>query len=191
MTHALPTNPATHRPPAAPRNIAEDKRPYRQYALITASYLGLFGGFAALASRNGKLSRAIAPMDLALLALATVRLSRLTAWEGITSFMRLPLVQHGPHDPVTGPEQKPRGRGLVRAFGELILCTTCAGTWIAALLTYGLYLAPSFTRPFLAIMATAGLSQASDATLALVYSARDYLDVCKTRSTDQSGTTSA
>ena len=126
------------------------------------------------AGRRAQLARPVGALDLVLLALATVRLSRLAAWEGVTSFMRLPLVEHdSPDDPITGPEQRPRGRGFLRAFGELILCTTCVGTWISALLTYGLYLAPSFTRPFLTIMATAALSQASDAALALVYSSRD------------------
>jgi hypothetical protein len=184
MKQTLPSGAASNRP-------REDTHPYREYALITATYLGLYGGFAALAGRRrDTLARRIAPIDLLLLVIATLRLSRLAAWEGITSFMRLPLVEHGPDDPITGPEQKPRGRGFLLAFGELILCTTCVGTWIAALLTYGLYLAPSLTRPFLTIMATAGLSQASDATLALVYSARDLLDARKAES-DQSGTTSA
>ena len=163
--------------PSAMRQHQTPARPYSQYALITAGYLGLYGGFVALASRRGaRLSQPIGALDLTLLGLATLRLSRLAAWESITSFLRLPLVEHGPHDPVTGPQQKPRGRGLLRALGELVLCTTCVGTWIAALLTYSLYLAPNLTRPFLAIMAAAGLSQASDAALALIYAARDSLD---------------
>jgi hypothetical protein len=176
---------------STPRRAQEDPRPYREYAAITAGYLSLYGAFAALAGRRAKLDRPVGPLDLVLLGLATLRLSRLAAWEGVTSFMRLPLVEHhDPDDPITGPEQRPRGRGFLRAFGELILCTTCVGTWISALLTYGLYLAPRFMRPFLTIMATAALSQVSDAALALVYSSRDLQDVRK-RQTDQSGTTSA
>jgi hypothetical protein len=178
------------RPPSNAQR-APEPHPYREYAAITGGYLTLYGLFAALAGRRAQLARPVGALDLVLLALATLRLSRLAAWEGVTSFMRLPLVEHdSPDDPITGPEQRPRGRGFLRAFGELILCTTCVGTWISALLTYGLYLAPSFTRPFLTIMATAALSQASDAALALVYSSRDLQDVRKAQ-TDQSGTTSA
>jgi hypothetical protein len=178
-------------PASRPQRPQEETRPYREYAAITATYLGLYGLFAMVAGRRGVTPRQMSPLDLVLLALATLRLSRLAAWEGVTSFMRLPLVEHdSPDDPITGPEQRPRGRGFLRAFGELILCTTCVGTWISALLTYGLYLAPSFTRPFLTIMATAALSQVSDAALALVYSSRDLQDVRKAQ-TDQSGTTSA
>lgn len=181
MIRELRGDGVSHQPPeASPDDRQEDsradRRPYQEYALITAGYLGLYGIFLALAGRRGALGRTVAPMDLTLLALATVRLSRLTAWDRITSFLRLPLVEHGPNDPITGPEQKPRGRGFLRAFGELILCTTCVGTWIAALLTYALYLAPGITRPFLVIMAAAGLSQAADAALALTYAARDRLE---------------
>jgi len=66
-----------------------------------------------------------------------------------------------------------------------LLCPTCSGTWIAALLTYALYLFPIYTRPFLAIMSASGLSQFSDAILSLVYTDRDLLrdeeDVLKRR----------
>ena len=175
LSHQAPESNPNDSDDDSPASGGQDRRPYQEYAFITAGYLSLYGIFLALAGRQDALKRPVTSMDLTLLALATVRLSRLTAWEKVTSFLRLPLVEHGPDDPITGPEQKPRGRGFLRAFGELILCTTCVGTWIAALLTYGMYIAPGMTRPFLAIMAAAGLSQAADAALALTYAARDRL----------------
>ncbi len=150
------------------------KKPYPAYALITATYLGLYGGFVALAQRKGRpLSQSISSLDLVLLGLATLRLSRLAAWDEVTSFLRLPFVQHRPEDKVEGEQQEPRGRGLLRALGELVVCTTCIGAWIAAVLTYALYLVPSAVRPFLTIMAAAGLGQLADSLLSLLYSARD------------------
>lgn len=151
-----------------------EKHPYGAYALISATYLGIYGGFVALARRRGTPShRAIGPFDLAMLGLSTLRLSRLAARDDVTSFLRLPVVEHRPHDAVAGKEQQPRGRGSTRALGELVTCTTCIGTWIAATLTYGLYLAPDATRPFVTIMAAAGLGQVADAALSLIYAARD------------------
>ncbi len=94
------------------------KKPYPAYALITATYLGLYGGFVALAQRKGRpLSQSISSLDLVLLGLATLRLSRLAAWDEVTSFLRLPFVQHRPEDKVEGEQQEPRGRGLLRALG--------------------------------------------------------------------------
>ncbi|MDP9378894.1 MAG: DUF1360 domain-containing protein [Chloroflexota bacterium] len=105
------------------------KHPYRSYTLITTVYLGLYGGFLALARSKGtQLSQRLSLLDLITLGLATFRLSRLVAWDEVTSFLRLPFVQHGPEDKVEGKEQEPRGRGLVRALGELVVCTTCIGT---------------------------------------------------------------
>ncbi len=165
-----------------------EKHPYGAYALISATYLGLYGGFVALTRRRGTpLHRGIGPLDLAMLGLATLRLSRLAAWDEVTSFLRLPVVEHGPHDPVAGQGQQPRGRGLPRALGELVTCTSCIGTWIAAALTSGLYLAPDATRPFVTIMAAAGLGQLADATLALIYAARDRAHAEQEAASDSTG----
>lgn len=155
----------------------EMKKPYPAYALISAIYLGLFGGFLALARRRGaQLSERLSWLDLGMLGLATLRLSRLAAWDEVTSFLRLPFVQHGSDDEVTGKEQEPRGRGMMRALGELVVCTTCIGTWIAAALTYALYLVPNLARPFIAVMAAAGVGQIADSTLSLIYAARDRME---------------
>ncbi len=152
------------------------KKPYPAYALITATYLGLYGGFLVLARSKGRqLSQRLSLIDLVTLGLATFRLSRLAAWDEVTSFLRLPFVKHGPEDKVEGKEQEPRGRGLVRALGELVVCTTCIGTWIAAGLMYALYLVPTLARPFISILAVAGLGQVVDGLQSLIYSARNRL----------------
>ncbi|MEA2385083.1 MAG: hypothetical protein QOH72_5054 [Solirubrobacteraceae bacterium] len=40
----------------------------------------------------------------------------------------------------------PRGRGLRRAVGELLVCPYCIGLWVSAGFTAGLLVAPRFTR---------------------------------------------
>ncbi len=149
------------------------KKPYPAYAVITSVYLGLYGGFLVLAQSKGRrLSQRLSMLDLVTLGLATFRLSRLAAWDEVTSFLRLPLVRHGREDKVEGEEQEPRGQGLVKALGELVVCTTCIGTWIAAGLMYALYVVPNLSRPFISIMAVAGLGQVLDGLVSLIYSAR-------------------
>jgi hypothetical protein len=109
------------------------------------------------------------PMDFALLGLATLRMSKLLSEDEITSVIRRPVIA------VEGGERHPKGRGLRWAIGKLVLCPTCTGTWVAALLTYALHLWPRYTRPFLAILAASGMEQFSDALLSLVYTDRDVL----------------
>jgi len=56
------------------------------------------------------------------------------------------------------------GDGAKRAIGELISCPICTGTWIAALLTYGLYLAPGPTRVLLTILGASGAAELLNAS---------------------------
>ncbi|MEW6649470.1 MAG: DUF1360 domain-containing protein, partial [Chloroflexota bacterium] len=49
-----------------------------------------------------------------------------------------------------------RGSGAQRAFGQLISCPICAGTWIAAGLVILLYFFPAEARLFLFMAAAVG-----------------------------------
>jgi len=144
-------------------------RSYPAYALLVALYNALFGGFLLLYRRRENRLEKIEALDVALLGLATLRMSKLVSEDEITSVVRKPLIEevHG--------EKRPQGTGLRAAIGKLVLCPTCTGTWIAALMTYSLHLWPRYTRPLLAVMAASAISQASDAVLSLVYTDRDLL----------------
>jgi hypothetical protein len=132
-------------------------------------YNALYGAFLWLYRRSNHPLERMSPMDLGLLGLSTLRLAKMVSEDEITSVVRRPLVSvdHG--------KRHPRGRGMRWALGKLVLCPTCSGTWIAALLGYALHLWPRYTRPFLAIMSASGVEQFSDALLSLVYTDRDYL----------------
>ena len=43
-------------------------------------------------------------------------------------------------------EEAPRGSGLRRAIGELIVCPYCLGLWVVAAMTLGIAVAPRLTR---------------------------------------------
>lgn len=146
-----------------------EQRPYPYYALLIAIFNALFGGFLWAYRRKDDHLERLTGLDVALLGLSTLRMAKLVSEDEITTVVRRPLVE------VHEGQKQPKGRGLQRALGQLVLCPTCAGTWIAALLTYALHLFPTQTRPFLAMMSASGASQFSDALLSLVYTDRDLL----------------
>ena len=144
-------------------------RPYTYYALLILGYQALYGAFLLLYHRKSDGLDRARPLDLAMLGLATLRIAKAISEDEITTVVRRPLIEVGPDG------KRPRGGGLRWALGKLVLCPTCTGTWVAALLTYALHLYPRSTRPFLAMMAASGAEQFSDALLSLVYTDRDVL----------------
>jgi hypothetical protein len=147
----------------------QQSRPYGYYAILIALYNAIFGGFLMLYRRSRDPLERISGIDLLLLCLATLRMSKLVSEDEITSVMRKPVVE------VEGGQKRPKEGGLRSALGRLVLCPTCTGTWVAAFLTYALHLSPRYTRPFLAMMSASGASQFTDALLSLVYTDRDLL----------------
>lgn len=147
----------------------DHSRPYGYYTLLIALYNLLFGGFLLLYRRSRQPLEKVTGLDVALLGLATLRMSKLVSEDEITSVIRKPMIE------IEEGQKRPKGHGLRLALGKLVLCPTCTGTWIAAFLTYALHLSPRYTRPFLAMMSASGASQFSDALLSLVYTDRDLL----------------
>ncbi|MDQ2740926.1 MAG: DUF1360 domain-containing protein, partial [Chloroflexota bacterium] len=132
-------------------------------------YNGIFAGFLYLYRRWRHPLEQLTPMDMTLLSLATLRMSKLLSEDEISSVIRRPVIE------IEAGSRHPRGHGLRWAIGKLVLCPTCTGTWVAAFLTYALHLWPRYTRPFLAILSASGAEQFSDALLSLVYTDRDLL----------------
>lgn len=151
------------------RPAKRSERSPASYALLIVLYNALFGGFLLLYRRWKHPLDSINALDLSLLGLATLRVAKLVSEDEITSVLREPVL-----DEVDG-RKEPRGKGFRQSLGQLVLCPTCTGTWVAAFLTYALHLWPRYTRPFLAMMAASGMSQTSDALLSLVYTDRDRL----------------
>lgn len=84
--------------------------------------------------------------DLALLAVATHKMSRLLTKDSITGALRAPFTQF---EEATGEgevAESVRGSGLRHAVGELVTCPFCIAVWVATFLAYGFVLAPRFTR---------------------------------------------
>lgn len=107
--------------------------------LVLAFNVGL-GLMVLAAERRGLLPERLAGWDLGLLGAGTYKLSSLVATDLVTSALRAPFVVE------EGDEEKPAGRGLRRALGELLTCPHCVAPWAALLLGTGMAFAPRPTR---------------------------------------------
>jgi hypothetical protein len=116
-----------------------DRPPYASYATL----LGTFGVGLALASRLSDPERELSAFDVASLGLATFKAARTLSKDEVTSFLRQPFVEEQAHE---GEDETPAGTGMQQAIGELVTCTRCIGTWIAAGLASSLALTPRFGR---------------------------------------------
>ena len=126
---------------------AHPERPIGSYTVLTGTFGGLCAGFALWMRRSGRrLPERVAASDLALVTLATHKLSRLIAKARVTSALRHPFTRYQGDAGPGEVEEAARGRGLRRAIGELLICPYCLGMWIAAGFTAGLAVAPRPTR---------------------------------------------
>lgn len=128
------------------------------YLTLVGTFTGLLATFSSLKQQQKALEE-LKPLDFALLGLATYRTGRLIAFDKVTQPIRNPFAQTKPDKFKAGDTVEPRGSGVQKAIGELIACPTCAGTWVAAGLVYGLAIAPKPTRLFLTIMAASGMGE--------------------------------
>jgi hypothetical protein len=113
--------------------------PYASYATL----LGTFAVGLGVASRVSRPERELRAIDLASLGLATFKAARTMSHDEVTSFLRQPFVVEEAHE---GEGETPAGTGMQRAVGELVTCTRCIGTWIAAGLASSLAVTPRFGR---------------------------------------------
>ena len=132
-------------------------RPLGSYAVLTAGFLGLVGASLGHAARRDRLPMRVSLADLALVGVASHKLSRLVATDEVTAFARAPFVEvrAGKNGDV---EEEPRGKGPRRAIGELVTCPSCVGQWLAAGLFVGHLFAPRTTRAVSSIFVVDAIS---------------------------------
>lgn len=126
----------------------DEDRPLGGYVVVMAVFAALVSGAAGLALATGrKLPPGVGPWDVALLALATHKVSRTATKDAITSPLRAPFTQYqGTGGPAEVMEEVRSTGGLRHSIGELITCPFCLDVWIAAGFTVGLVFAPRVTR---------------------------------------------
>ena len=139
--------------------------PYAAYAGIMSAYVGSLAAAGAVAKLLDRDPREHSALDLALLGLATFKAARTVSRDGVTSFLREPFVAGHAGD---GSEQPVETGDLRQALGELVTCSRCVGTWVAAGLGSAQILTPRFGRVLTWTLAAAGANdwlQAGFATL--------------------------
>jgi hypothetical protein len=126
-----------------------DHRPLDGYLVA----MGAFGALSASLAVAARMSRSPVPdrpsmADVALLSIATHKLSRLVAKDAVTSPLRAPFTRYA--EPAgaaeLNEEVRDEGSSVRHGIGELITCPFCLAVWVATGLTGGLVIAPRLTR---------------------------------------------
>jgi hypothetical protein len=121
--------------------------------------MGTFVGGIAVAGALARLldrdPRSNGPLDLIVLGAATFKASRTITRDEVTSFLREPFVEGEAHE---GGEEPVETGDLRQAVGELVTCSRCVGTWVAAGLASTQILAPRFGRMLTWSLAAAGVN---------------------------------
>jgi len=134
-------------------------RPMGAHLTLVAVYNGLMGAFLAARARSGKpLPERIGLGDLVLAGIATHKLSRVIAKDRVTAPLRAPFTEFEGEGGPGEVEESPRGSGLRRAIGELLVCPFCLGQWVATGILAGLAVVPRATRFICSIFAAVTIS---------------------------------
>ncbi|MFC0531681.1 DUF1360 domain-containing protein [Phytohabitans kaempferiae] len=131
------------------RYAPRENRPLTGYLASMAVFTAAAATFAGLVRATGRsLPHRPAPADIALVSIATHKLSRLLTKEAVTSPLRAPFTRYqGPAGNAELHEEVRGDGGTTRhAVGELVSCPFCMSVWVAGALTGGLVLAPRATR---------------------------------------------
>jgi hypothetical protein len=123
------------------------ERPLGGYATLTSVFLSLACGFGIWFRRSGRqLPDQMDTRDLILLSVAAQKAARTLAADRVTSAVRAPFTEFQGDAGPGEVHERPRGRGLRRAVGELLVCPFCLGMWLSALFTGMLLVWPRATR---------------------------------------------
>jgi len=125
----------------------EERPPLAAYATFAAVFHTAMAGAMAVAKRSGRdLPERVDAGDIVLISTASYKLSRLIAKKKVTAFVRAPFTELEGKGGPAELEEHPRGRGVRRALGELLLCPYCLGLWASGGFHVGLLFAPRATR---------------------------------------------
>ena len=139
------------------------------YALLSATYMGLLGGLAASQQRKGR-AELIPPGEIVPLVAATFAMSKLVVHEKVETWMRAPFVEEHAEG------RRPKGRRLRYAVGELLTCTRCTGAWSALALVALRIHAPRAGRVVTTVLATSAGNDFAQSAFSLLCGAATRTD---------------
>ena len=146
-----------------PQDIIEgyggDEERLSSYATLMGVFNLIFAVFLLVARSAGRpIPERLDTKDIALLGIATHKLSMIGAKDAVTSPLRAPFTELQEKESPKSVQETPRGEGLRRSIGELLTCQFCLGLWVASFLAYGLVLVPRVTRLLAAVFTILTLS---------------------------------
>jgi hypothetical protein len=138
---------------------AGDERPLGGYLVVGGAYAATVAAVGGVTWRRGvRLPERIDPQDLALVGVATHKLTRIISKAGITSPLRAPFTRFrgrsGPGELI----EDTRATGVGKAVGELATCPFCLGKWVATGFVAGMVNAPRLTRAVASVFAVLTLA---------------------------------
>ncbi len=129
------------------------------YGVLAGVFNLIFAAFLLVARGTGRsLPERVDARDIALLGIATHKLSLVGAEDAVTSPLRAPFTEFRKKESPKKVDEEPRGEGLRRSVGELLTCKFCLSVWLASFFTYGLVLVPRVTRLVATIFAVVTVS---------------------------------
>jgi|SRR5579872_134752 len=152
---------------------APPRPPYTAYAGIMGAFAGSLAAAGVVARALGRDPRCDTPLDLGVLSLASFKAARTISRDEVTSFLRAPFVEGDAHE---GDEEPKETGDLQQAIGELVTCSRCIGTWVAAGLATTQVIAPRFGRLLTWSLAAAGANDFLQAGFAALTSKSNELE---------------
>jgi hypothetical protein len=125
-----------------------ESRPLGGYLATLGTYAGMCASMVGIARLTAAAPpERVSAADLALVTVATHKLSRVLTKDPVTSPLRAPFTrfrgQSGPAELAEDVRESSKSRHSV---GELLTCPFCAAQWVATGFVFGLVVAPRFTR---------------------------------------------
>jgi Protein of unknown function (DUF1360) len=136
-----------------------ERPPFAAYATFATVFHAAMAGAVAAAKRSGRdLPERVEAGDIVLVGTASYKLSRLISKKKVTSFVRAPFTELEGKGGPAELEEKPRGSGVRRAVGELLVCPYCLGLWASGGFHVGLLFAPRATRFSASVLSAMAIS---------------------------------
>ena len=123
---------------------SDEPKPLAAYATLALLFNAGVAG-ALLAGRR-RLPERVGVRDVVLMGVASHKVSRVLAKDKPMSFLRAPFVRYDGDAGEGEVSETPRGEGMRRAVGELLVCPYCLSPWVAAGYATGLLFSPRATR---------------------------------------------
>lgn len=122
----------------------DDPKPLVEYAASTLVFSAALA--AVLVAGRERLPEHVGAGDILLMGVASHKFSRILSKDKITAFVRAPFVRYEEDAGQGEVSESPRGTGMRRVIGELLICPYCLGQWVAAGYATSLLFAPRTTR---------------------------------------------